>query len=264
VVTDRAEIVRHLTVLASNKKTSAYRMEVCTQTTRSLAQIGRHLWVQGYFIGPHRASGSSPYNYGDDRVVGVATVAQIAGELGGGAIDLLRASNQYAAACLVRQLVEVEYLAHAFAADDKVAAEWLRADRSQRRKFWTPERLRERSRGRFLPRDYWSHCDRGGHPTVDGMGLLPDHISYENPLQRATLWTDLAGHLESTWRKVITAAERHIADETPADWGVAEARRAINAWRANDDFNAAMSNLDAIRREDPDAFHDAFGFYYGR
>jgi hypothetical protein len=197
VVTDRTEIVQHLTALGSDKKASAHRTEVCTTATRSLTQIGRHLWVQGYFIGPHRASGDSPYNYGDDRIVGVATVAQIAGELGSGAIGLLKASNQYAAACLVRQLVEVEYLAHAFAAEDEVAAEWLRADRGQRRRFWTPERLRERAGGGFLPRDYWSHCDRGGHPTVDGMGLLPDHVAHENPLQKAVLWTDLAGHLES-------------------------------------------------------------------
>jgi phage/plasmid primase-like uncharacterized protein len=48
-------------------------------------------------------------------VVGVATVAQISGELGAGAVALLEAGNNYAAAALIRQLVEVEYLASAFA-----------------------------------------------------------------------------------------------------------------------------------------------------
>jgi len=155
-------------------------------------------------FGPHRVSGESRHGFGDDRVVGVATLAQIGGELARGAVELLRAGNRYAAAALIRQLFEVEYLTHAFAGDHESAAAWLRANGKERREFWSPQKLRDRADGAFIDEHFWSHCERGGHPTLEGVALLPDHT---RQIDASLLWVDLAGHLARIWRHVLTAAE---------------------------------------------------------
>jgi hypothetical protein len=89
-------------------------------------------------FGPYRAEGRSPIDFGSDDVVGLATVCQVGGELARGAVELLGANNRYGASALVRQLVEVEYLAAAFSEKgDEIAGEWMRADREERKKFWS-------------------------------------------------------------------------------------------------------------------------------
>ena len=198
--------------LAADEDDQRSRAEICRTYASALERIGKLLWLQGTLIGPDRAEGDSPFGFGSDEVVGLATVCQIGGELVRGAIDQLDAGNRYSASALVRQLLEVEYLASAFAEKDDIAAEWMRADRDQRRKFWSPAELRKRSDGRFLSKDYWDHCDRGGHPTREALPLLPDHNS--QPV--AFLWADLAGHLFSIWSSVVRAVEvrgDELADE---------------------------------------------------
>src|SRR3989442_8213104 len=133
---------RELQRLASDPAATASRISLCEIVGEALARVGRVLWVMGYIVGPDRVSGVSPFRFGDDTAVGVATVAQTGGELAHGAVALLRAGNRYAAAALLRQLVEVEYLAHAFEAQDDSAGEWLRAvDRKERLNFWAPAKL---------------------------------------------------------------------------------------------------------------------------
>lgn len=179
------------------------RAGICKTYAEALARTGRILWTHGALIGSGRVEGQSPFGFGDDDVVGLATVCQIGGELTRGAMDLIEADNLYGASALVRQLLEVEYLSFAFAEKDEIAAEWMHADRNQRRKFWSPGELRKRSGGRYLSADYWDHCDRGGHPTRDSLPLLPDH---KQP-HRAFFWADLAGHLYSIWSNVVRAVE---------------------------------------------------------
>jgi hypothetical protein len=176
---------------------------MCANYAGALAHTGKHLWVQGALLGGDRVEGRSPFDFGSDDVVGLATVCQVGGELARGAIDALKKANVYAAQVLIRQVVEVEYLANAFAEKDEIAAEWMRADRDQRRKFWSPAQLRRRSSGKFLSEDYWDHCDRGGHPTREALPYLPEHEG----LPPAFVWADLAGHLYGTWSGVVRAVE---------------------------------------------------------
>jgi hypothetical protein len=160
--------------LAGEEADQEARVGICRVYAEALGRIGDSLWIGGAIFGPDRVEGRSPFGFGDDDVVGLATVCQIGGELARGAVALFEAGNLYAAAALVRQLLEVGYLASAFAAGDGLAAEWMRADREERRRFWSPARLRRRSNGRHLSADYWDHCDRGGHPTAGAPSLLPD------------------------------------------------------------------------------------------
>jgi hypothetical protein len=249
-MTERVEVAQLLNDLAADEQSSALRAEVCRTIGKGLARLGDLLWVGGYLIGPDRVAGASPYDFGDDRVVGLATVAQIGGELATGAADLLASGNLYSAACLARQLVEVEYLASAFGENDEIAADWLRADREERRTFWSPKRLRERADGRFLSKDYWSHCDRGGHPSVEGMQLLPDH----NTMPAAYLWADLASHLVGIWHGIKRATEQLTGLPNEHDPTMPDVDSAIEAWREGDGFSAALRDLDTIRRDDPRAF----------
>ena len=119
-VGEDAELRTLLEELADDADASANRVVVCETIANGLVRLGHVLWVAGYLIGPGRVSGASPFRFGDDRAVGVATVSQIGGELARAAVDLLRANNRYAACALIRQLVEVEYLAAAFAEEHDI------------------------------------------------------------------------------------------------------------------------------------------------
>lgn len=240
---DREELRDLLRTLGEDQTAVAARIAACEAIAAGLARVGKVLWVLGAMIGPHRVSGESRHGFGDDSVVGVATVAQIGGELARGCVDLMRSGNRYAAAALVRQLFEVEYLAHAFAGEHESAAAWLRAGRAERRTFWTPHRLRARADGAFIDEHYWSHCDRGGHPTTEGMALLPDH-SWQ--IDSAFLWVDLAGHLASIWRHVMAAAELANGQPVPrTEWKLPDVDAALQAWRSSDLLHAALQDLGA-------------------
>lgn len=246
---ERQELRELLRTLGTDEAANAKRVAMCEAVATGLARGGRVMWVQGSLLGPHRVSGESGHGFGDDRVVGIATVAQIGGELARASIDLLRAGNRYAASALIRQLFEVEYLAHAFAGDHESAAAWLRADQQERREFWAPQKLRNRADGAFIDEHFWSHCERGGHPTTEGLALLPDHGS---EIDTSVLWVDLAGHLANIWRHVIAAAEAAHGQPIPTEeWNLPEVDAALEAWRSSDLLYAAFQDLGAAERETP-------------
>jgi hypothetical protein len=165
---------------------------------------GQLLWVAGALVGPDRVTGRSPFGFGNDRVVGLAVVAQVGGELCAGAVTLLDVGNLYATAALLRQLVEVEYLAWAFAEDDEEAAAWLRSTKEERMQIWQPRHVRGRSAGRFRAQDYGHHCDIGGHPTPDARRALPDHET----IPACVWWGELATHGAGAWGYIARAAEK--------------------------------------------------------
>lgn len=181
------------------------RADVCQALALTYRDVGVVLSAGGSMVGTDRRAGRSPFGYGSDATVGLATVVQIAGELIAGTISLLEQGNVYAAAALIRQLVEVEYLGWAFAEDEEEAAAWLRSTKEERLKLWQPRHLRERSGGRFRGADYSGHCERGGHPSPSAAPLLPEH---RRPVPLSWWWFDLASHGESAWEYVEVAIEK--------------------------------------------------------
>lgn len=242
-----AELKRRLDELANDDAATASRIAVCDAIGQALFDLGRVFWPAGYIVGPDRRSGASPFGFGDDNAVGIATVIQIGGELAQGTTQLLKDGNLYAGAALIRQVVEVEYLAHAFAARHEEASRWLRADRAERLRFWSPAQLRRRSQ-RFLASDYWHHCELGGHPTTRGMSLLPDHVK----MNSASLWVDLAGHLSSIWKVTVQLAERLLGGQIPADWKLPDVDAAIEEWLKADKYYAALQQLGGILHDASD------------
>jgi hypothetical protein len=239
-------VSRMLDELADDPTAIASRLAVCQAVAAALSRVGHVFWLTGYLVGPDRKSGVSRFKFGNDGAVGLATVAQIGGELAKGAVQLLQAENLYAASALTRQLVEVEYLVKAFESENEVAAEWLRADREARRVFWSPERLRCRAGGAFLRTDYWHHCDRGGHPAREGMSLLPSHAR----MNSGYLWVDLAGHLRSIWISFAIGAERLLGGPFSDDWKLPDVAAAIDHWISVDRLYAALGDLSRMLRAD--------------
>lgn len=238
-----------LAQLFADPEADRARTAVCEALARALTSLGQLLWVTGWLIGEDRVARPSPVGFGSDGLVGLATVAQTGGELGAGTVMLLSAGNRYAASALLRQIVEVDYLAWAFADDHKTAAEWLHADRETRRRFWTPAELRKRSGGRFLASDYWHHCDLGGHPTPEAMLLLPDH---QRRVESAFLWVELASHLHHVWDGVTRAAELLVPGGLPNEWLPTDLDVLIQQWENADRLRPVVGDLVAILRNSVD------------
>ena len=239
---DPALIRRLLVDAEADPIAGELRQGVCRILAQVFSESGAHLWVGGYIIGPDRKEEHSPFGFGSDSTVGLATVAQVAGQLAAGTAQLLDSDNRYAACALLRQIVEVEYLAWAFAEDEEEAAAWLRATRENRLRMWQPKHLRDRSDGRFRAGDYGRHCEVGGHPTPEAGVLLPDH---GDQVPSALWWIELATHGLSAWEYLLVGAEhagygaeltgvaeRHHLPEAAASWRESDrmamiARRAI-------------------------------------
>lgn len=231
---------------------NAQREQACQSLAVAFREVGRLLWVGGFLIGSDRPAGESPFQFGSDATVGLATLAQVAGELTEGALILLQRDNLYGAAALIRQLVEVEYIAWAFAEDEQEATAWLRSTREERRRLWQPRQLRDRSHGRFRANDYGLHCDRGGHPTPDAMTLLPDHTRRDSP----SLWRfDLITHTASTWEYLEAAlAEFGWRDQVSSLESVHAVISAIEYWRTNDPLHGLLAEIQETAW--PDGAHD--------
>ena len=143
---------------------------------------------------------------------GASAVVEMASELAAGAVAMLDADRRYAAAALVRQLIEAEYLLRAFVDDLDRAAEWYRSTPAEIRKAFMPKTMRPQ--GGFSDHEYWTHSDQGGHPSPQGRHLL--RFGVHGPLEgdafiTASMWGDLAQHLRRVWHAVHDLLAAHHA-----------------------------------------------------
>jgi hypothetical protein len=233
---------RHLVDQAGTDPVSrAARVSVCGALAAAFQTTGERLWPLGYMLGTDRGDGESPFGFGNDATVGLAIVAEIAGELISGTIALLDGGSLYGAAALLRQLVEVEYLCWAFAEDEDEAKRWMRSDRDERLRTWQPKHLRERSGGRFRGADYQGHCERGGHPTPEATTLLAAHSRQVPP---ELLRLDLAHHGVSAWRYALDATQRlGYLDISRGAADKHELTDAITRWEREDRLRTTASEM---------------------
>lgn len=212
----------------------AARRTALAALVAALKDTGDLLHISGSMVGPDRLSGASRHGNGTDALVAMARICQTARSLVLGAEQLLSTENGYAAAALNRQLVEVEYLAWAFAEERAEAESWMRSTREERLRRWQPRHLRERSQGRFRGSDYIDHCEIGGHPSPEGCQVLLD----ADDVRRELLLYEALNHGYSAWRYLLVAVviwtegtgwepTQLVADAPARDAASAEA-----AWRA--------------------------------
>lgn len=200
------------------------RRELAQFCAKTFTRVGAELHVVGHVLGSDRVQGASPFGHGSDETVAVSLLFRISGQLTAASTDLFTQGKHYAAAALLRQIVEVEYLAWAIATKNRDAARWLRSDRKERELFFSPRRLREDAMGRFRGKDYGYHCELGGHPVPIGNILLN-----EDPSVPELLLSDMLGHLGHIWDHFAVWARDSssgslILDKSPeiaarfADW----------------------------------------------
>ena len=245
MIRDRRLVDQRLDELADDDVAACHRVAACELLSSALDAIGRRLRADGL---RHGSLGGEvpPTDLSVREVNGLGTLAKIGAELARGAIALLRADNLYAAGALVRQHVEVEFLARAFAIDHQVVSTWLGSGRGERSDFWSPDGRSRRVGNGLLADDYTRHCEVGGYPTMRAARLLPGPAR----TRPAEVWVDLAGHLDTTLQHVIAATERLHSSTSAASWNLPEVGRAIDDWRRTDGLVVALQDLAEMRRSD--------------
>lgn len=183
---------------------AAMRLETSHFVAETFATIGTLLEVSGHIVGEDRKSGASPFGFGNDEVYGMSLVLRISEQLIKTSADLLTNGNAYAGAALLRQIVELEYLAWAFDKRQKDAETWLRSDKKRRQDLFRPARLRDAASGEFRGKDYGYHCELGGHPTPQAITLLSN-----DKMTVQLLMSDLIGHAEGIWGHFVGWAKQH-------------------------------------------------------
>lgn len=174
------------------------RHDLAKFTAKAFEEAGTLLHVGGHVIGSDRVNNESAFGHGNDETVAVSLLLRIASELVSASADLFYDGRQYAAAALLRQLVEVEYLAWAFENKNEEGKKWLRSTKEERYSFFTPAKLRKASADRFRSKDYGYHCELGGHPVPGSSALLKNDKSIGQ-----LLLSDLLGHTGHIWDHVI-------------------------------------------------------------
>lgn len=202
--TDIEEIRIAVSAAALDPKLVTIRKDLSLFASGVFSDVGTQLHVAGHIIGTNRKEGKSPFRHGSDEVVGMSVLLRIGSQLISASAELLTEGRPYAGAALLRQIVEIEYLAWAFENRDQDAERWLRSDREFREEFFRPAKLRKASEGKFRGKDYGFHCELGGHPVPSGTVLLKD-----DPSTAQLLLSDLLGHTGGIWNHFVGWAKRH-------------------------------------------------------
>jgi hypothetical protein len=147
---DTDDPYRHQVGLAaSDERLVRLRVESARLVAEGFSTVGTDLHVAGHLLGADRGDGLSPFGHGSDEVVAVSVLLRIAGQLVLGSVNLFDQGIPYAAAALLRQSVEIEYLTWAFEAQQGDAERWLRSDRHERERFFSPAKLRRAANDKF-------------------------------------------------------------------------------------------------------------------
>lgn len=190
-----------ITAAATDLSQIAIRVELAAYVSQQFAQVGTLLHLSGNIIGPDRKDGTSSFGHGSDETVAVSLLLRIASQLLSASTDLFQDGRSYAAAALVRQIVEVEYLAWAFETRDHDAERWLRSNERERQDFFRPAKLRKAAGGRFRGKDYGYHCELGGHPVP-----MSEILFRSDPTTSQLLLSDLLGHAGRIWDHFVGGA----------------------------------------------------------
>ncbi len=195
--------LKHTILLAAKDDSlRTLRSELAHFAAETFSDSGRELRALDHIIGTDLLDPVSPFRHGNDETVAVSTLLRIATQLVSASADLFVDGRAYAAAALLRQMVEIEYLAWAMATRDGDGELWLRSDRQQRESFFTPAKLRKAAQGKFRGKDYGYHCELGGHPVPRGASILLEGDTVTPQL----LLADMLGHAGRIWDHLLNWA----------------------------------------------------------
>jgi hypothetical protein len=217
-----------INLAANDKKLTKERRELAQFISKTFLSVGTELHVLGHIVGSDRIRGVSPFGHGSDETVAISVLLRIASQLVSSSADLFEDGRKYAAAALLRQIVEIEYLAWAMETRDRDGERWLRSDRHDRETFFTPRKLRNAAAGKFRGKDYGYHCELGGHPVPVASVLLGD-----DSVISQLLLVDLLGHAGRIWDHLIGWSRKNSNGEPVLRRGLEMSER-FGAWRSSD------------------------------
>jgi len=225
----RIELTKEaISVAASDAALSACRFELAEFSSVTFRAAGEELHVLGHLLGTDRVRGVSPFGHGNDETVAISMLLRIGSQLISASADLFADGRTYAAATMLRQIVEVEYLAWAFETRDGDAERWLRSGKDERQEFFRPAKLRAAAQGRFRGKDYGHHCEMGGHPVPTAWMLLGGDSAIPQ-----LLLSDLLGHVGRIWDHLVGWA-RGNANGGPILARSAAMSAKFQEWKAQD------------------------------
>lgn len=197
-------IAKIISTFASNENLIKIRYDLAQFTAETFADAGVEL------LEVSKLNQDSELNSATNDVSleseTVSIVLRIAAQLISASADLFSDGRNYAAAALLRQMVEVEYLSWAVDEREQDAKLWIQSDARQRRQMFSPSSLKNAAGKNCRSRDYKFHCEYGGHPTPDGAtSLLKDEQN--NPEQ--IFLVDLLGHSGRIWDHLVRWAKRN-------------------------------------------------------
>jgi hypothetical protein len=233
--TERANtqaISETINLAGNDKNLRKQRGQLARFASEIFLSAGTELHILGHLIGPDRTDHVSPSGHGSDETVAVSVLLRIASQLISSSADLFEDGRKYAAAALLRQMVEIEYLAWAMETRDRDGERWLRSSREQRESFFTPAKLRQAAQGKFRGKDYAYHCELGGHP-VPGAGVLLGDDSVVSQL----LLADLLGHAGRIWDHLIGWSRKTSNGRPILSRGLEMSER-FAEWKSNDPLAA--------------------------
>jgi hypothetical protein len=203
------EAVKHIAKIAANdKKLIKQRVALAHFSSETFLSVGIRLHLLGHIVGPDRTNQTSPFGHGSDETVAISVLLRIASQLISASTDLFEDGRTYAAAALLRQMVEIEYLAWAMETRDRDGERWLRSNQKQRENFFKPAKLRKAAQGKFRGKDYGYHCELGGHPVPGASILLGDDLAIGQ-----LLLADLLGHAGRIWNHLVGWARKSSSNE---------------------------------------------------
>lgn len=208
------------------------RMDLARFTSKVFREVGSELHVAGHLFGTDRRDEVSPFGHGDDATVAISMLLRIGNELVSGSAELIHAGQHYAGSALIRQLVEVEYLAWAFETRNEDATRWLRSTREERKDFFTPAKLRTAAGSHFRSMDYGYHCELGGHPVPGAWVLLNNDAAVAQ-----LMLSDCLGHTGRIWDHTAGWARIHV-NGAPVLTRSHEMNERYSRWKEFDRLNA--------------------------
>jgi hypothetical protein len=199
---------------------------------KSLNELSERVWVMGM-----------PRTADERRALGIAL--RISSDLLDGASELFNQRNLYSGSCLVRQLIETEYLIYLFSIDSNECSKWLKASPKDLKRMFKPSEMRRRANDAFSVKEYSDHCEMGGHPRPKATSLIDRHHFFTVDLS-ALLWMDLANHAARLWGHSVNATSLCSPSTVyPEKWR--EVARACDEWWVRSSkFRIDISNLDAL------------------
>lgn len=179
-----------------------------------------------------------------DSLEGLALVAVTTKTLASGVFQLARLQNIYPAWALVRQIVESEFIVWKFAQLPTQIPLWLHSTDDERRQNWRPAQIYRDDDNTYRQKDYWAHCERGGHLTPRGARMASQGKTH--PIMLASLLTELTDHLYDAWRHLLRAVgaidiQFNIDVSNQLAMIASAYETSIKKWRSIDHFKHATS-----------------------